>query len=106
MIWDLNSICKIPLQQHLGLCLIEEPGEEEGWPGGWSLRGFSALPTTGCWKVPGDTKKLSRMEGPRMMAGVAGGEDHLQWVVWESGTEKWHPSRDTKDEGVVLRALW
>lgn len=41
-----------------------------------------------------------------MMAGVGGEEDHLQWVVWESGTEKWHPSRDTKDEGVVLRALW
>lgn len=30
MIWDLNSIYKIPSQQQLDSCLTEEPGEGEG----------------------------------------------------------------------------
>lgn len=73
MIWDLNSICKIPLKQHLDSCLIEEPGEGECWPGGWSLRVFSALPTTVRWKVPGDNEKIEQDRGTQNNGGDGGG---------------------------------
>lgn len=67
---------------------------------------FSVLPTTVCCKLPGDTKKPSSVEGPRMMAGGGGGRCSSSVRCQGKQHREAHLRRDPKDEGVGPRALW